>query len=70
MKHFYYPTSVVACGLSIDDLKSPELVCDRREVTCLACKDRLLADQATCKRCAANAAGEPVYLTLHTCGEP
>jgi len=50
-KHWYYPSSTIGCGLSIDDLSANELTCVRGEVTCPRCIERVSADKVTCEAC-------------------
>lgn len=55
MKHWYYPSTVVGCGLTISDLRAHELTCLRSEVTCPKCLARLEADKKICSACARGA---------------
>lgn len=50
-KHWLYPSTIIGCGLSIDDLWSDELTALRSEVTCPACLERIAADKAICTAC-------------------
>ena len=43
--HWFYPSSVIGCGLNMDDLSPKELTCLRHEVTCSGCLAQLRADQ-------------------------
>lgn len=45
VRHWFYPSSAIGCGLNIDDLHSKELTCWRPEVTCSGCLAQLRADQ-------------------------
>jgi hypothetical protein len=45
VRHWFYPSSVIGCGLNIDDLHAEELSCLRHEVTCSGCLAKLRADQ-------------------------
>jgi len=45
VRHWFYPSSVIGCGLNIDDLHAEELTCLRHEVTCSGCLAQLRADQ-------------------------
>jgi hypothetical protein len=51
VRHWYYPSSIIGCGLCIDDLCSSELACLRSEVTCLGCLAQLQADRKICEAC-------------------
>jgi hypothetical protein len=50
-KHWYYPSAIIGCGLTIDELLSEELTCLRSKVTCPACIAQLQADKAICEAC-------------------
>lgn len=45
VRHWFYPSSVIGCGLNIDNLPAEELTCSRHEVTCAGCLAQLRADQ-------------------------
>jgi hypothetical protein len=45
VRHWFYPSSAIGCGLNIDDLTADKLTCLRHEVTCSGCLAQLRADQ-------------------------
>jgi hypothetical protein len=54
MIHWFYPSSIVGCGLNFDDLDHNTLACARDSVTCPRCIMRLVEDKKICARCATN----------------
>jgi hypothetical protein len=50
-KHWYYPSTIIGCGLSIDGLTADELACLRSTVTCPSCIARIRADKEICQAC-------------------
>lgn len=51
VRHWCYPSTIVACGLDIDDLRAIELAWLRSEVTCEDCLARLRSDREICEAC-------------------
>lgn len=54
VRHWFYPSSVIGCGLNMDDLPAKELTCLRHEVTCSGCLARLRADHEKADATASN----------------
>lgn len=61
-KHWYYPSSIIGCGIKIDVFSSEELTCLRSEVTCLGCVAQILVDKKICEACQL---GAPEGVAVH-----
>lgn len=63
--HWYYPSSIIGCGLKMDDMAvlTGVVTSIRAEVTCPACRERLENDKKICARCA----GQEGLYAVHTC---